>query len=109
MAVVSPGVGSGPFVPSSATVARLAMPVTPAGNGETTVTAKIAVPDAPAARSPTASVHEPVAQDHLTSEAPASKVELAGTVSMRTTPVAAWVPALPYDRVYATVDPGVAV
>src|SRR3954451_17108561 len=87
--VLSPGVESGPFVPSSLTTNELAIVVTPAGSGASTVTAKSTDPEPPAATSPTVKVHVVAAQLHPGVDAPALNVELAGTVSVRTTPVAA--------------------
>src|SRR3954453_4282843 len=107
--VLSPGVGSGPLVPSSATTTELPIAVTPAGSAASTVTANSAVPDAPAPSDPTVSVHVLPVQAQPGVEAPALKVVLAGTVSVSTTPVAACVPALAYDSVQVMVDPGVAV
>src|SRR3954469_67608 len=91
VAVLSAGFGSGPLPASSATVAVLVMLVTPLATGTTTVTAKVAVPvPPPPATVPTGRVHVPAAQDQPTVEAAALNVVLAGTVSVRTTPVAAW-------------------
>src|SRR3954447_26293310 len=92
--VLSVGSASGPLVPSSATVAELATSVTPAGSGDTTVTANVAVPDPPTATSPTGNVHVTSTHTHPTVDAPALKVEFAGTVSVSTTPLAAWSPPL---------------
>src|SRR6185295_2754339 len=89
-----PGVGSTPLAPSSAMLAVLERSVTPAATGATPVTAKVAIwlPLMPA-RAPTASVQVETALllgTHAQPAvlAPALKVLLAGTVSVRTTPVA---------------------
>src|SRR5690242_9905321 len=92
-----PGLGSVPFVPSSAIVAVFEICVTPAGSGSATVTANVALPPADAATEPTASVQvEPAllfgVQDHPAVEAPALNVVFAGTVSVNVTPEA---PRLP--------------
>src|SRR3954451_19590159 len=92
--VLSAGVGSGPLVPSSATVTVFEIPVVPAGSGVATVTAKTTDPEPPAATVPSGRVQVPAAHDHLLSDAPTSKVVLTGTVSVSTTPVAAWSPPL---------------
>ncbi len=110
--VLLAGVGSGPFVPSSAMVTVLAIWVTPAGSGFTTVTAKVRDPEAPAARLPMVSVQVDPAfpfGEHTQPplDAPALNELFAGTVSDSTTPVAPWLPLLAYDSVYATVPPGV--
>src|SRR5215213_601381 len=94
-----PGVGSVPFVPSSVIVAVLATCVTPAARGSATVTANVALPPPPAATPPTASVQvEPAllfgVQDQPPVLAPALNAVFAGTVSVRTTPVAPRFPVL---------------
>src|SRR5215213_4708285 len=94
-----PGVGSVPLVPSSATVAVLAICVTPAASGLITVTAKVAEPPPAAATPPTASVQvEPAlllgAQTQPAVLAPALNVVFAGTVSVSTTPAAPRLPVL---------------
>src|SRR4051794_5051378 len=97
--VLSSGVGSGPLAPSSAITTLLAMSVIPSGRTGSTVTANVTVPVAPAASAPRVSSHVPVVHRHPGAEASASKVVYAGTVSVRTTPVAAWLPVLAYDIV----------
>ena len=87
------------FAPSSAMLAVLLMRVTPAGTGLTTVTAKTALPLAPPLSDPLVKVQTvlaglPLAQLQPTVLAAALNVVLAGTVSLRTTPVAAWLPVL---------------
>src|SRR6185369_4080563 len=95
-----PGVGSVPLVPSSAMLAVLAIWLTPAITGLTTVTAKVAVcVPPPAARMPTVSAQvEPALllgrQTQLPLLAPALKVVLAGTVSVSATPEAPRLPLL---------------
>src|SRR3954451_15103433 len=92
--VLSVGSASGPLVPSSATVAKFATSVTPAGNGDATVTANVAVPEPPTATSPTGRVHVRATHTHPAVEAPALKVEYAVPASVSTTPLAAWPPPL---------------
>src|SRR5919106_499894 len=98
--VLLPGVGSVPFVPSSAIVAMLAICVTPAGSGLVTVTANVAVwLPPPAARLPTASVQGDPAlllgeHDQPAVLAPALNVVFAGTVSVSVTPEAPRLPVL---------------
>src|SRR3954451_10832170 len=92
VAVLSAGVGSGPLPPSSATAAVLVMLVTPLATGEMTVTANVAVRVAPPATVPMGSVQLVATQDQPTVEPAALNVVLAGTVSVSTTPVAAWFP-----------------
>src|SRR4051812_8720889 len=94
--VLSAGVPSGPLDPSSATATVFPIDVIPAGSGESTVTAKATEPAPPATTVPTAKVQVPVAQVQPAVDAAVSKVVLAGTVSVSTTPVAAWSPALAY-------------
>ena len=92
------GVGSGPFVPSSAIVPVLLICVTPAGTGFATVTAKVrAAAGAPAARAPTTFVQvEPGfgsgAQVQPAELPPALNVVFAGTTSVSVTPAASWLP-----------------
>src|SRR5262245_58470877 len=91
------GVGSAPWVPSSATLAVLEICVVPAGTVPATLTANVAELPPLAATEPMASVQvEPAllfgVQDHPAVLAPALKVVLAGTVSVITTPVAPAVP-----------------
>ena len=81
-------------------VAELATWATPAGSGLATVTAKVRDPAPPLARFPRLRVQvvpagEPLAHDQPPLDAPALKVVLAGTVSVRVTPVALPGPALP--------------
>ena len=90
LAVLLPGTGS---VTADATLAVLAICVTPAATGLTTVSAKVALPEAPPATVPTASVQVLPglsfgAQTQPAVLAPALKVVFDGTVSVRTTPVA---------------------
>src|SRR4051794_8385221 len=92
--VLFPAVGSGPFAPSSAATAVLASWVTPAGSDGSTVTAKTTVPVAPPATVPTVNVHVEATQLQPAVDAAASYVAWAGTVSVSTTPVAAWSPVL---------------
>src|SRR5215208_1292649 len=95
-----PGVGSVPLVPSSAMLAVLAIWVTPAATGLTTVRANVAVwLPLPAAMAPTARVQvEPALlsgeQTQPAVLAPALNVLFAGTVSVSTTPVAPRLPVL---------------
>ena len=95
--VLSAGVGSRPLVPSSVAVAVLVMLVTPAGTAVFTCTSTRRVTVAPAARLPMFQVTTPAAKTPP-SEA-ATKVVLAGRVSVRMTPVAPWLPALLMVRV----------
>src|SRR5919106_5982925 len=97
-----PGVGSAPWVPSSAMLAVFAICVTPAGSGLVTVTAKVALPPPEAATVPIASVQVDPAllfgeQTQPAVLAPALNVVFAGTVSVSTTPEAPRLPVL--DRV----------
>src|SRR3954451_23121014 len=89
MAVLSAGVGSGPLVPSSATVTVLVTTSTPAGGAAATSTANTTDPEAPGSSPPMARVHVAAAHTQRGSEPAASKVVSAGTASVRTTPVAA--------------------
>src|SRR2546425_491376 len=78
----------------------------PLGSGLLTWTVICTVPDAPAPSAPMFQVTTPAA-----SEPPAvadTKVTLAGTVSVMTTPVASSLPVLEYERVYVTLLPAVA-
>ena len=101
LAVLLPGVGSAPFVPSSATLAVLLTCVTPAGTGLSTVTAKVALPGAPpAASAPSARVQVlPALPSGVQAQpavlAPALNVVAVGTVSVITTPVAVMPPTFP--------------
>src|SRR3954471_24609790 len=84
VSVLLTGVGSGPLVPSSATDAAFEIVLTPAGSGDTTVTAKAALADDRAFRSPTGSVHVPPVQVHPGEDAAGSNEVSAGTVSVST-------------------------
>src|SRR6185295_12764372 len=91
---LSPGVGSVPLAPSSATLAVLLTSVVPGGTGSSTSTAKVATwaPLAPAS-APIASVQvEPALPSGTHTQpavlAPALNVVFAGTVSVSVTPVA---------------------
>ena len=97
--LLSPGVGSVPLVPSSAIVTVFDSWVTPAGSGVFVVTANVTDPPEPAATDPTVNVHvvpaaAPSAHDQPGVEVPAANVALAGTVSVRATPVAPLFPLL---------------
>ena len=99
LAELLPGVGSAPWVPSSARLAVLEIRLTPAATGLTTVTEKVAALPPLAATVPTASVQaEPALLFGVQAQpavlAPGLKTVFAGTVSESTTPVAAWPPLL---------------
>lgn len=88
--------------------------VTPAGRGLSTATAKDRESEAsPPARVPRVRVQVDPAvgavHDHPGELAAAEKVVLAGTVSVRTTPAAPWLPLLVVVRVKTRVVPGVPV
>ena len=89
-AVLSAGVKSVPFVPSSLIVTVLDTESRVVGAAESTVTAKLnAKGNAPAGRVPTSRVKVPPPWSAHPAELPAaSKVVLAGSVSVSTTPVA---------------------
>src|SRR3989442_10526006 len=75
----------------------------PLGSGLWTWTVICTEPEAPAPSAPMFQVTTPAA-----SEPPAvadTKVTLAGTVSVMTTPVASSLPVFEYDRVYVTLFP----
>src|SRR5439155_800879 len=103
------GVGSAPFVPSSATEPVFTIVPTPAATGLATVTANTAEPPPPAASAPTGNVQDAPTHTHAGSDPAALKVVFAGTVSDSTTPVAPWLPAFEYVSVYETAAPGVVV
>ena len=90
--MLSPGFGSGPFVPSSWAVAVSVIQFTPAGSGLATCTTNCTVLLVPAATLPTSYRYRlPLAS--VQPDGP-TKVVLAGRVSVRTTPVASCVPEL---------------
>ncbi len=79
--------------------AVLAIWVTPVASGLSMVTAKLALPPLPAARLPMVRVHRlpgllSGAQIQPALLAPGLNTLSAGTVSVMTTPVASWLPAL---------------
>ena len=94
VSVLSPGVGSGPLVPSSAIVIVLTICVVPEVTGSSMRTAKVRVPPVPAARLPRVSVQgvppaDPSGHDQAVGRlVAASKVVSSGTVSLISTPVA---------------------
>ena len=86
MAVLFSGVGSGPLVPSSRTLASLVISVTPAGTVLSTSTVTVSVTLAPAARLPTSSVT--TSPSRLPLRRALTKVVCSGRMSVTTTPVA---------------------
>src|SRR5436190_19044693 len=97
VAVWLPGVGSGPCEPSSATVAVLVMVVTPAGSGLLTVTVTKRVVEVPVPSEKDGHVTRPLPNTPLLLAA--TKVVLAGIVSVTSTPVAVMLPLFVMVRV----------
>ena len=97
VAVLSVVSGSGPWVPSSATVAVLAIELTPGGSGASTRTTKARLAVAPAPMLAMARVQVVPAGALLAQDQPALLPEVrnlvwAGTVSVTATPVASRFP-----------------
>src|SRR5437016_5391914 len=94
LAMLLPGVGSAPFVPSSPTLAVLVIVSTPAGRGLITVTVKVveALVPPPDMDGPPRVQRLPAVLFGKQLQMLPVKVVFAGTVSVSTRPVMPWLP-----------------